>query len=130
MAARLDVIGIAVRDMGESLRFYRLLGLEPPEGSEGEPHVEADAGGFHVDWDTVQVLEQVYGEVYGEWTEPVGHRIELAFRCDSRDEVDATYQRVLEAGYEGFREPWDAFWGQRYAVVRDPDGNLVSLYAN
>jgi uncharacterized glyoxalase superfamily protein PhnB len=25
-------------------------------------------------------------------------------------------------------EPWDAFWGQRYAVVHDPDGNGVDLF--
>jgi hypothetical protein len=26
-------------------------------------------------------------------------------------------------------KPWDAFWGQRYAVVHDPDGNGVDLLA-
>jgi uncharacterized glyoxalase superfamily protein PhnB len=26
-------------------------------------------------------------------------------------------------------EPWDAFWGQRYALLRDPDGVEVNLYA-
>jgi uncharacterized glyoxalase superfamily protein PhnB len=27
------------------------------------------------------------------------------------------------------KEPWDAFWGQRYAAVGDPDGNLIDLFA-
>ncbi|MFL6036949.1 MAG: glyoxalase, partial [Gaiellaceae bacterium] len=26
-------------------------------------------------------------------------------------------------------EPFDAFWGQRYATVVDPDGNAVDLFA-
>ena len=26
-------------------------------------------------------------------------------------------------------EPFDAFWGQRYATVLDPDGNAVDLFA-
>ena len=26
-------------------------------------------------------------------------------------------------------KPWDAFWGQRYAVLHDPDGHQVDLYA-
>jgi hypothetical protein len=26
-------------------------------------------------------------------------------------------------------EPWDAFCGQRYAEVEDPDGNVVDLFA-
>jgi catechol 2,3-dioxygenase-like lactoylglutathione lyase family enzyme len=27
------------------------------------------------------------------------------------------------------KEPYDAFWGQRYANVADPDGNAVDLFA-
>ncbi|MEI6887310.1 MAG: VOC family protein [bacterium] len=27
------------------------------------------------------------------------------------------------------KEPWDAFWGQRYCVVKDPGGNMIDLYA-
>jgi uncharacterized glyoxalase superfamily protein PhnB len=43
--------------------------------------------------------------------------------------VDAAYQRLTAAGYAGRKEPWDAFWGQRYATVLDPDGNSVDLFA-
>ncbi len=76
--------------------------------------------------DTVEVLRGVYDE----WPEhPTGQRIELAFTCGTPDEVDATYQRMVEQGYRGHKAPWDAFWGQRYAIVEDPDGNLVSLFA-
>jgi uncharacterized glyoxalase superfamily protein PhnB len=42
------------------------------------------------------------------------------------DEVDA---RVTAAGFDGRKELWDAFWGQRYALLRDPDGIRVNLYA-
>jgi hypothetical protein len=28
------------------------------------------------------------------------------------------------------QDPWDAFWGMRYATVADPDGNGIDLYAN
>jgi catechol 2,3-dioxygenase-like lactoylglutathione lyase family enzyme len=36
-----------------------------------------------------------------------------------------------EAGerFEGEKAPWDAFWGQRYALLIDPDGVRVNLYA-
>jgi uncharacterized glyoxalase superfamily protein PhnB len=43
--------------------------------------------------------------------------------------VDATYADLVGAGYEGHLEPWDAFWGQRYAAVNDPDGHTVDLFA-
>lgn len=24
--------------------------------------------------------------------------------------------------------PWDAFWGQRYGILNDPDGNTIDLF--
>ena len=56
-------------------------------------------------------------------------RMTLAFKCESPALVDALYERVVKSGYGGHKTPWDAFWGQRYAVVVDPDGNLVDLFA-
>ena len=53
----------------------------------------------------------------------------IAFRCDRPAEVDAVYADLTGAGYDGHLQPWDAFWGQRYAVVHDPDGNGVDLFA-
>ncbi|MDQ6694595.1 MAG: glyoxalase, partial [Chloroflexota bacterium] len=64
-----------------------------------------------------------------EWVEPVGQRIALAFKCSSPAEVDSLYSNVTHAGHSGHKEPWNAFWGQRYAVVVDPDGNMVDLFA-
>jgi catechol 2,3-dioxygenase-like lactoylglutathione lyase family enzyme len=126
MTPRLDVIEIVVRDMAASLAFYRRLGLGIPDGADGEPHVEARAGGLRVAWDTVEVIRSFDPE----WQEPSGgHRMALAFACASPAEVDATYRDLVGAGYSGHKEPWDAFWGQRYAQVNDPDGNVVDLFA-
>ncbi|MBW3605883.1 MAG: VOC family protein [Actinobacteria bacterium] len=46
---------------------------------------------------------------------------------DSRDEVDRLYRTVTAAGHPVGQEPYDAFWGSRYAIVMDPDGNQVGL---
>jgi uncharacterized glyoxalase superfamily protein PhnB len=43
--------------------------------------------------------------------------------------VDSVYEDLVGAGYHGELKPWDAFWGMRYAVVHDPDGNGVDLFA-
>ncbi len=126
MSVEFDLLGIAVKDMAVALEFYRVLGLEIPEGQEGETHVEVISNGTRIAWDTVAMLEGVYGQGFEA---PVGHRIELAFKCHSREEVDAVYARITEHGYHGDKEPWDAFWGQRYAIVEDPDGNLISFFA-
>jgi uncharacterized glyoxalase superfamily protein PhnB len=64
-----------------------------------------------------------------EWSRANGNQVALAFECTSAEEVDEVYARVVGAGFHGEREPWDAFWGQRYAQLRDPDGVGVDLYA-
>jgi uncharacterized glyoxalase superfamily protein PhnB len=65
------------------------------------------------------------------FTPPKGNDvIGLAVECDSPAAVDETHAAVVGAGFASVREPFDAFWGQRYATVADPDGNHVDLYAN
>ena len=53
----------------------------------------------------------------------------LAFRLDTPTDVDRAYEQLVSLGYDGHKEPWDAFWGQRYAIIHDPDGNSVDLFA-
>ena len=127
MPPRLDVVGLAVHDMAAALAFYRRLGLRIAEGAETEPHVEAPLpGGLRVAWDTVETIRSFDPD----WQPPAGSsRVGLAFLVDSPAEVDQLYAELVAAGYRGHREPWDAFWGQRYAVVLDPDGNNVDLFA-
>ena len=126
MATLPDMIGITVRDMASALRFYRLLGLDIPSGVEAEPYVEViTPNGYRISWNSLEMTKSLDPQ----WVEPVGHRMALAFKCDSPAEVDARYHQIVESGYSGHKEPWDAFWCQRYAVVVDPDGNLVDLFA-
>lgn len=37
---------------------------------------------------------------------------------------------AITRGGTGVKEPWDAFWGQRYCSVMDPDGNQIDIFAN
>jgi uncharacterized glyoxalase superfamily protein PhnB len=125
--ARFDVLGIVVVDMGRALAFYRLLGLDIPAEADLEGHVEVDlAPGFRVMFDTVEVLEKfsTYVPAAG------GRQVRFAFRCESPAEVDAHFGTTVDAGYGASVEPFDAFWGQRYATVIDADGNPVDLYAD
>lgn len=127
MKPQLDVIGIVVADMAASLAFYRRLGLEVPASADTEPHVEATLpGGLRLAWDT----EETIRSFHAGWQPPAGgQRIGLAFRCDGPAAVDQLYEELMAAGYQSALEPFDAFWGQRYATVHDPDGNGVDLFA-
>lgn len=121
----MNAIGIATSDLRRSMQFYRLLGLDLPE-DPGEDHVEATmANGTRLMFDT----EEVIRSFLPEWTRVDGNQVSLAFECGSPGEVDEIYARVVAAGFEGEKEPWDAFWGQRYALLGDPDGVRVNLYA-
>lgn len=105
--ASLDAIGIVVRDIEVAARFYRLLGLDFPEG--GGDHIEATApNGLRVILDSLELVKRTTPE----WTEPAGNRIILAFLCDSSAGVDMTFAKITEAGYAAKTAPWDAFWGQ------------------
>jgi len=126
MAATLKVIGVVVADMARSLAFYRRLGLDVPAAADTEDHVEvALPGGLKLAFDTVATIQSFDPS----WSPPSGSpRTGLAFACDSPAEVDKVYGELVAAGYEGHKEPWDAFWGMRYAVLHDPDGNSVDLF--
>lgn len=121
----LNAIGITASNMAESIRFYRLLGLDMPETPD-EGHVEASLpNGVRLMLDS----EEVILSFLPDWKRTDGNQIALAFECESPAEVDEMYARVTAAGFEGEKEPWDAFWGQRYALLGDPDGVRINLYA-
>jgi predicted lactoylglutathione lyase len=127
MTARFEALGVVVRDMACAVAFYRLLGLEFREGAESEGHAEASVAGVRFMLDT----EETIRSFDPDWRPPSGgHRVAPAFRCDSPAEVDEMYRQLLDAGGSRQKEPWDADWGMRYAEVKDPDGNVVDLFAD
>jgi uncharacterized glyoxalase superfamily protein PhnB len=126
MAIRPHTIDIVVADMGRALAFYRTLGLAAPEPAAGQELAEIiTPGGAKLGF----MLESMIREAMPHWVTPVGQRVTFACMCDSAEELDTIYARVIAAGYTGLREPWDAPWGQRYAFLQDPDGNRVDIFA-
>jgi uncharacterized glyoxalase superfamily protein PhnB len=123
-----SAIGLVASDLPQTLAFYRAIGLDIPADADSEPHVEVTlTGGFRILFDPESTIKSFDPQ----WTPaPAGSpRTALAFECADPAEVDATYASMTAAGFDGHLEPWDAFWGQRYATLRDPDGNGVDLFA-
>ena len=126
MAPTFNAIGLAVADMATSLAFYRELGLDLPAELDKEPHAEAELpGGIRLMFDTHDMLRSIDPD----WRPPTGEGASLAFLCADAAEVDAVHAGMVRAGYRSHKDPWDAEWGQRYAVLTDPDGNGVDLFA-
>jgi catechol 2,3-dioxygenase-like lactoylglutathione lyase family enzyme len=121
---QLNAIGIVSADLDRSRAFYRLLGIEIADGND---HVEATLpNGTRLMLDT----EEVVRSFRPDWERATGNQLGLAFECGSPADVDETYARVVAAGFQGEKEPWDAFWGHRYAQLADPDGVPVDLFAS
>ncbi|TAK14576.1 MAG: glyoxalase [Anaerolineae bacterium] len=123
---KIDAVAVSSSDFTRTLALYRALGFEFPAYSEEEQHIEAvtPQGSARLMIDSKSLMTELIGEA----PRPGNHSA-FAIRYDSPAEVDAAAERVKAAGFTLATEPWDAFWGQRYAVAQDPDGYRVDLYA-
>lgn len=122
---RLNGIGVIVSDMAAAVSFYSRLGLTFPDDAATQDHTEAAlVPGVTLMLDTESSIREIYPDVSvgGEG------RLALAAELPTPADVDRVYGELAAEGF-GMREPWDAFWGQRYANVHDPDGTQVDLYA-
>lgn len=121
-------INLVAKHFDETLKFYRLLGLDIPAPMTQPPgslHAPANlANGFEF-----QLDNEHHARIYSAaWRRPTGSSsLLLSVFVDSREEVDSTYAKLIGAGYEGRQPPYDAFWGSRFAIVADPEGNDVGL---
>jgi catechol 2,3-dioxygenase-like lactoylglutathione lyase family enzyme len=120
---RLDQFNLVVSDMEASVAFYRNLGLTIPDTDpewQGH-HRSAEVGdGVDIDFDSTEFARHWNRG----WQGGMGV---LGFKVEDRARVDEIYRDLVGSGYRGQQEPYDAFWGARYAVVEDPDGNAVGI---
>jgi catechol 2,3-dioxygenase-like lactoylglutathione lyase family enzyme len=123
----LDQFNLVSADVEASVAFYRLLGLEIPDVSPDwqDRHRNAQLpDGIDLDFDSVDFARRWNQGWPKASPKPMGV---LGFRLPTREAVDETFARLTAAGYRGQQTPYDAFWGARYAIVEDPDGNAVGL---
>ena len=120
-----DGINLVVEDMDAMVAFYEQLGVEvvPTDAEWAANHRNLGTpDGFDFDLDSL-----VFARQWNRgWPEGQTGAV-IGFRVPSRDAVDELYRKLTTAGYAGQQEPYDAFWGARYAVVADPDGNSVGI---
>ena len=124
---RLDQLNLVVGDVSASRAFYTRLGLDFGDADDpvwSNHHVSAHGGdGAALD---VDLDSQAFA---GKWNQGWhgGPGAVLGFKVDTRAEVDALVAALKADGVPVQQEPYDAFWGARYAVVSDPDGNGVGI---
>ncbi|MBA3788790.1 VOC family protein [Patescibacteria group bacterium] len=123
---KLDAVAVTSKDLKKSAEFYSLLGFTFPDFDAEEKHLEpiTETGSVRLMIDDHELIKSITGKD----PLPANHS-SFALKCDSPSEVDAVTKKIAEKGFTIIKEPWDAFWGQRYAIIADPDGYMVDIFA-
>ena len=119
-------LNLVVADMAASVAFYRLLGLTIDDTRPyAAHHIDVVMpGGFTLELDSIEFAKRWDAGWRG--ASGTGRNV-IGFNLPSRQAVDDLFAKLTAAGHAGQQAPCDAFWGARYAVVEDPDGNPVGL---
>ena len=121
-------INLVARNLHETLTFYRRLGVEIPDQAvwrtdSGAHHATADtADGVDFEFDSEKLAH-----AYNAGFAAERGRVVIGLSLESREAVDLAWANLIAEGAQGLQPPFDAFWGARYAIVEDPDGNPVGL---
>jgi uncharacterized glyoxalase superfamily protein PhnB len=121
----LDAIGIVSTHPEKSVAFYKLLGVELKKFGDHDHYEATLESGMRLMLDSDALIK----ELVPGWKKPTGSGVVLCFKQSSAKGVDDLHERLLKESFKSIRAPWDAFWGQRYACVSDPDGNQIDLFA-
>lgn len=131
MTLDLDQLDLVVQDMEATVAFYRALGVDIPEEAiwrtpSGIHHVDITMPSglvFHFD---SPALTKAYDR---GWEDPkgTGTRNVFSFKVPSREEVDRLHGEMTSLGHPSAQTPYDTFWGARYAIREDPDGNHIGI---
>jgi catechol 2,3-dioxygenase-like lactoylglutathione lyase family enzyme len=123
---KLDAVTVTSADISATAKFYEFLGFEFPEFSVDAKHLEpiTPPGDVRLMIDHRDLMKSITGKEPA----PPNHS-SFAIKCESPADVDVSVSRIRDAGHCIVKEPWDAFWGQRYAIVADPDGYMIDLFA-
>ncbi|SMY10368.1 VOC family protein [Flavimaricola marinus] len=122
----LDCVGVTSTDMHRTVQFYELLGFRFPDIGPEDMHLEAitEPGAVRLMIDSAELATKLIGE-----PPRPSNGSAFGMLCADPAEVDRVAAAIAEAGFDLPTPPWDAFWGQRYATVADPDGYLIDLFA-
>jgi catechol 2,3-dioxygenase-like lactoylglutathione lyase family enzyme len=110
---RISAVTLLTGRMAEAVAFYQMLGFRLLYGGREAPFTSFRVGDGYLNLQTGATAphrESIWGRVIFWVTD-----------------VDATYQRALQAGFTPEAAPADASWGERYFHIRDPDGHELSF---
>jgi PhnB protein len=108
---------LSVEGVLKALEFYKrafgaeLAAMQPPDEKGRTMHAHVYINGSSV------MLSDFYPEHGHPKVEPQGFSIVILTQ-----NIDADYQRAVDAGAKAIMPPADMFWGDRYGQLKDPFG--------
>ena len=124
---KLNAVAVISKNIPQTIRFYMILGFSFPEISPKDTHVETikREGEAKLMIDTADFMK----DFLHRNPVPATHST-FGVEYDTPAEIDKIVEELKKANFTVINEPWDAFWGQHYAIVQDPDGYMVDLYSH
>ncbi|CAE7234344.1 unnamed protein product [Symbiodinium natans] len=123
-----NAIGLVTGDKAVTQKiFSEGLGMSFQEFGKGDHLETTTASGVRIMLDTLELMRQINPDYKFA---PEACMVHLGFNCSKPSEVDDICNKLKAAGATLEKEPWDAFWGQRYATLREPaSGVFLDLFA-
>lgn len=115
-------VNLIVTDLERAKQFWAVLGF-PWAPRHPKAAVIAFANGMNI-----VVHEPDFARLWDPaFVGPMAGSTVIDINVSTRTDVDDLHDRVVAAGYGSSVEPWDTFFGSRYAIVSDGDGHRVGL---
>jgi uncharacterized glyoxalase superfamily protein PhnB len=124
---KISAVGVVSKNFMKSVKFYTILGFDFPEFVDGEDHLETitKKGDTRLMLDSHELAKKL---LEGKEPKASNHSV-FAIELESSSKVNELAEKLKSSGFKVTKEPWNAFWGQRYCVVSDPDGYMIDLFA-
>jgi lactoylglutathione lyase len=128
MKAQIALITILTNDVPTMKNFYKeVLGFEIK--SDLDNYVEFASEGVRFSICTREIMREVSGHPSYQDSRN-GQAFELAFPCETPENVSNTYEDIVSKGAIPVKAPAAMPWGQTTAFFADPDGNIHEIFSN
>lgn len=126
MKLRFDMIGLFVGNLEGMVRFYSdVIGLDSEWDGQG-PYAEFKHEGIRFAMFERAMLPELLGQP-PSYPNGINGTFELAINVGAPENVDATFERMVESGATPIYTPRNEPWKMRSSMIADPEGNLIEI---
>ena len=126
MKIKFNMIGLFVDDLHKMVDFYKnVIGIKIDWDGQG-PYAEFKHEGIRFAMYERKMLTELLGQT-PSFPEGINGSFELAINVGQREQVDITFNKIVEAGAQAIYVPRDEPWKMRSSMIADPEGNLIEI---